>query len=435
MAGRIDNGMDAIRRIVSRFVEVRPGEGRALAWAFLYFFTLLTGYYVLRPVREEMGIRGGVKALPWLFSATFTAMCVALPIYGWVVGRFERRRIVPIVYRFFLLNLVAFWALFAAGVGGEALPRAFYVWTAVYNLFVVSIFWSVLADLFKSEQARRLFGFVAAGGTAGAICGPIIAGSLVTVVGPLHLLLVSALLLEASVRCMRGLFHAVPEDARASRESPIGGGVFDGLTDVIRSPYLLGIAAQTLFYACVSTFLYLQQQTIVADALSDSAERTRLFAMADLLVNAVALALQTFVTGAVLSRLGLFAGLAAVPIAGAIGASALAAVPAMIAVVVVNALRRGVHYGIEKPARETLFTAVADAEKYKAKSLIDTVVYRGADAASGMAYAGLQAIGLALRPIFLAAVPLALAGLALARWLAKRHERLADQRTTTEESS
>ena len=227
----------AIRRCVSRWsfarlVDLRPGESRAVAWAFLYFFSLLTGYYVLRPVREEMGIRGGVSALPWLFTGTFVAMLVAVPFYSLVVARFPRRRIVPVVYRFFLVNLVGFWALLAAGAGGSALARTFYVWTAVYNLFVVSIFWSVLADVFASQQAKRLFGFVAAGGTAGALLGPVLAGTLVTFVGPVHLLLVSALLLELSVACVRQLFRVAPGPGRARPAAPIGGGSLQGLADL-----------------------------------------------------------------------------------------------------------------------------------------------------------------------------------------------------------
>ncbi len=406
---------------LARLTDLRPGEGPAVAWGFLYFFSLLTGYYVLRPVREEMGIRGGVSALPWLFTVTFAAMLVAVPLYSSVVARFPRRRIVPVVYRFFLLNLLAFWGLLAAGAGGQAVARAFYVWTAVYNLFVVSVFWSVLADVFASEHAKRLFGFIAAGGTAGALLGPVIAGSLAGVIGPVNLLLLSAVFLEASVACVRRLFRAAPRTGRSPPPAAIGGSSLQGLADAVRSPFLRAISLQTLLFACVSTFIYLQQQGIVAGAIGSSAGRTRLFAAADLLVNLIALGLQTLATGAVLSRLGLFAGLASVPLLGAVGAGTLALAPSLPGVVALSSVRRGVHFGLERPARETLFTAVGDAERYKAKAVVDTLVYRGADAASGWLHAGLQAVGLSAPQVLTAAVPLALGGLGVAGWLSREY--------------
>src|SRR5260221_7209578 len=147
--------------------SVRPGEGKALCWSFAYFFCLLAGYYVLRPLRDEMGVAGGVRNLQWLFTATFFAMLAAVPVFGAVVARLPRRRFVPLVYQFFVVNIVTFWVLLTFDVGKIHVARVFFVWISVFNLFAVSVFWSFMADLFASEQGKRLFGFIGAGGTAG----------------------------------------------------------------------------------------------------------------------------------------------------------------------------------------------------------------------------------------------------------------------------
>ena len=418
-----------LTRLLSRFVEIRPGEGGAVVAAFSYFYLLLAGYYVLRPIREEIGVQGGVKALPWLFTATFVAMLMAVPFYSWVVSRFPRRQIVPIAYRFFAVTILLFAALFASGLLPEKsaslriTARVFFVMTAVYSLFITSLFWSVLAELFDPASAKRLFGFIAAGGTAGAITGPLIADRLVLLLGPMALLPVSALLLEAAVQVMGILRRKAPSRAASAPAEPLGGGAFEGFADVIRSPLLLGIAAQTLLFATTSTFLYLRHQAIVSASLDDAADRTQLFALSDFVVNATALLLQTLVTGAFLSRTGVLGGLAAVPAVSLVALPALAIAPSLSLVVAGNAVRRGVHYGLERPARETLFTAVTDRERYKAKSFIDTVVYRGADAVSGWIYAGLDALKLSTPAIFLSAMPFALAGVAVAGFLSKQHAR------------
>ncbi|HQR30157.1 MAG TPA: MFS transporter, partial [Anaeromyxobacteraceae bacterium] len=185
-------------RRLSRLVDARPGEGAAAAWAFASFFSLLAGYYVLRSLREEMGIRGGVENLPWNFTATFGLMLVALPLYSRLVARLPRARAVPLVYRFFLVTLVAFWLLFRSGFAPAGLARAFFVWVSVYGLFVVSVFWSLAVDVFTADQGKRLFGFVAAGGSAGAIAGPVLVEVLVGPLGVANLVAVSAVLLEVA---------------------------------------------------------------------------------------------------------------------------------------------------------------------------------------------------------------------------------------------
>lgn len=199
--------------LLTRIVDAREDEIRALAWSFAYFFFLLCSYYILRPLRDEMGVFGGVRNLQWLFTATFLAMLVAVPLFGWLAAKFSRRRIIPIVYRFFIFNILIYYGLMTAFPGEVWLARVFFVWVSLFNLFVVSVFWSFMADLWNNEQGRRLFGFIAAGGSAGAIAGPVVTASLVGLLGPVMLLLISAVLLEFSAQCVLRLRHASGQPA------------------------------------------------------------------------------------------------------------------------------------------------------------------------------------------------------------------------------
>lgn len=416
--------------MLRRFVDLRAGEAGAVLWSFAYFFTLLCGYYVLRPLREAMGIAGGTDKLQWLFTGTFVVMLAATPFYSWVVARFPRRTIVPIVYRFFVVNLLLFFLLLATGAVERVwVARAFFVWVSVYNLFVVSAFWSVMADLFSREQSKRVYGFIAAGGTAGALAGPTMTALLARHLGETILLLVSALLLEAAVQCVRRLNRIpLPRGADPTAVPPperVGGTIVEGYRAVARSPYLLGICVQTFLYGAGSTFLYFQQARIVEQAIPDSAGRTELFAWADLGVNVLTLGTQTAVTARVLTGLGVGAGLATVPLVSIAGFLSVAALPTLVTLVGFYALRRVLHFALEKPARETLFTVVTEEEKYKSKGFIDTVVYRGGDALTGWAFAGLRSVGLTLSAMALTAVPLSVVGLGIAVFLARRQEALA----------
>ncbi len=412
-------------------VDVREGEVRALLWSFVYFFSLLCGYYVLRPLREEMGIAGGVENLQWLFTGTFAAMLLAVPLFGALVARLPKRRFVPIVYRFFIVNILIFYLLFRLDIGTVYVARAFFIWISLFNLFVVSVFWSFMADMFDNAQARRLFGFIAAGGSAGALLGPALTAGLAVPLGPVNLLLVSVVFLELAAQCIRGLIRAAPagapgdpaQDNRAAPDQVIGGGVVAGITLVLRSPYLLGISLYILFFTMTSTFLYFQQAHIVAEAFDDPAERTRLFAVIDLLVAALTILVQCFATGRVIRWLGVGATLAFLPLLTAAGFVALAAAPTLIALVAFQSFRRAANFAISKPAREILFTVVAPEEKYKAKNFIDTVVYRGGDAASGWAFTGLAGIGLSLPAIALLSVPLAALWLGLGLNLGRQQDR------------
>jgi AAA family ATP:ADP antiporter len=423
--------------LLRRAVDVRREEVGAVARAFVYCFALVSSFYVLRPIREEMGIRGGVDRLHWAFTGTFVVMLAAIPAYSALVARLPRARAVPLVYRFFAANLLVFFVLLREGISPAWTARAFFVWLSVYNLFVVSVFWSLMADLFTSEQGKRLFGFVAGGGSAGALAGSAATGALVGLVGIASLLLVAIGMLEVAVRCARGLARgagdrarrpeAAPDRAapeRGREGGPLGGSVLSGVATVFRSPYLLGVSALMLLYTLASTFLYFQQARIVAEAIPDPARRTAFFAAVDLAVNVGSLALQALVTGRLAVAFGLWPGLTVVPVLTALGFAALALSPGVWLLASVSSVRRGAEYALQRPARDVLFTVVSREEKYKAKGFIDTVVYRGGDALAAWIHAGLAGLGLSLSALALAGIPAAIASLAVAVFLVRRHRAL-----------
>ncbi len=410
-------------RLLRRVVRIAPEEVQATLLGFGWFACLLSGYYLLRPLRDALGLAGGVEELRWLFTATFLTMLLLVPVFGALVSRLAPRRFVPLVYRFFALTLLTFSALLALNVEGAWLGRSFFVWVSVFNLFIVSIFWSVLADCFSNEQGRRLFGFIAAGGTLGTMVGPLLAAAAVSMFGTMALALLAALLLELALRCFRGIYPApaaAREAALPDRSRPLGGQVWAGLALIVRSPYLLGICAYLLAHTAASTFLYFEQGRIVSEALADTAARTRYFALVDLCVSSLTLLLQLLITGVLMRKFGLVLCLALLPLATLAAFAALAWAPTLAVLASVQILRRALDYAIARPAREVLFTVISREEKYKAKNAIETLVYRGGDAVSGW----LSALGMGLAGIALLAVPLSAAWCALCVWLARRQETL-----------
>jgi AAA family ATP:ADP antiporter len=402
---------------------VRPEEVRALLWSFAYFFCLLAGYYILRPLRDEMGVAGGVRNLQWLFTATFLVMLAAVPCYGALVARLPRRVFIPLVYHFFVFNLAVFWLLLTLDLERQIVARVFFVWISVFVLFAVSVFWSFMADLFSSEQGKRLYGFIAAGGSAGALAGPAITIGLAQVLGPVNLLIVAALLLEAAVLCAMRL-ERKNEIVRKS-EPAMGGGPLDGIAMVLRSPYIAGITLWVSLMSVAATFLYFEQASIVAAASDDPAVRTRIFAAVDLAVGLLTLGVQFFATGKLIARFGIGAALALLPLVFAAGFAVLAAAPVLAVVIAFQALQRTANFAISNPAREVLFTVLARDEKYKAKNVIDIVAVRGADAVGGWFFTALRSLGMEVRSIPLVAIALAVACLVLAAALGRAQERRA----------
>ena len=425
--------MMALLSPLGRLVPATPQERLAALWSFAYFFTLLAGYYVLRPLRDQMGIAGGVKALPWTFTATFATLLVAQPIYGQLVAKLPRTRFIPIVYHFFAFNLVVFWLLLQLGIATVIVARVFFVWVSVFNLFAVAVFWSLMADVFTSEQSKRLFGFIGAGGTAGGLLGPVITIGLSVPLGPANLLIAAIVFLELAVFCVHRLESTLeaPRDSYPN-EHRIGGSAFAAVPELIRSGYLLGVGAWVSLLSFGATILYFIQANVVATSVHGAGAQTRIFATIDLAVGLLTLATQTFATERLLRRFGVGATAAALPVVYVVGFAVLALTPSLVVVLVFQVLQRWTNFAIANPARQVLFTVVSRAEKYKAKNLIDVVVYRGSDALYGWVFDSLQAVGLKLGAIALCALP-AMAGwlvlsMALGRTQTRRAERLAMER-------
>lgn len=430
-----------MRSRLERLFAVRPGEVRGLFWAFTYFFSLLCSYYIVRPMRDEMGIAGGVNKLQWMFSGTFAVMLAAVPLFGWVTRRFPVRQFLPYVYYFFIADLLIFFILFKSNISHAYVARGFFIWASVYNLFIVSVFWSFMADSFSSEQARRLFGIIAAGGTAGALTGPALTAALVMALGPTNLLLISAAFLSLAVGCIYRIM-AWRQSAPAAEISnsasghdsgdsgtgqTIGGSIFAGIRLVFGSSYLIGICFLMLLFSTLATFLYFQQAQIIRDSFGNAADRTAVFAAMDLTVNALTIGTQLFLTSRITERLGLSWTLAIIPIFLGLGFALLGWMPTLSILIVVQVLRRAGNYAVMRPAREMLYVVLGKEEKYKAKNFIDTVVYRGGDAVSAWAYAGLAAAGLGLAGIAFAAVPLAAIWAWISYKLGRHQTRMAGQ--------
>ncbi|HEX4420912.1 MAG TPA: hypothetical protein VH165_23510 [Kofleriaceae bacterium] len=376
----------------------RSGAELAVAlWGALTFAALLASYSAFRPVRDALILDGNPDQIPWLFLATFAAVCVASPAWSALLARRPRRTVVPWAYHASAACAVGFFVVMRGHVAPIAVGRVFYVWSAVFNLFIVSVLWSLLADLLDPETARRVYGPIAAGGTVGTFVGPLVTRSLVATIGPAGVLVISALLLELAVlgvHQLRRAAAALPAGpAPRGPDAPSGGGAFTGIAGVVRSPFLSTIVGYVLCTSFAATFLYLQQAHIVHDAISDRAARTEYFATIDLWVSVAALILQTVIARPALGALGVGAVLAILPVLQLAGLSVLAAVPSLTVLAAVQIAGRSATHGLTRPARELLFTAVSPDDKYRAKHAIDLIGYRFGDLAASWLEAGLTAIG------------------------------------------
>jgi len=424
-------------RLLKRLIDVRPAEMRALAWSWLYIFCVLSAYYILRPIRDDMGVAGGVENLQWLFTGTLLGMIVVNPPFAALVAKLPRVRFIAISYRFFIVNLLIFILCFNLATAEQHIwvGRVFFIWTSVFNLFVVSVFWALMVDVFDSEQGKRLFGFIAAGATLGGIAGSSITASLAKDVSATYLLLGSAVLLEAavfSVRRLSGLSDALRQrPAAQSDKALIGGSVFSGLTHAFKSPYLINLSVYMLLFSITSTLLYFQQLEIARQAFAERGARTAFFARIDLWVNVLTLIAQLFLTARVLRAIGVALTLAILPVLSTFGFGALAMAPTIAVLVAYQVLRRAGNFAFARPTREVLFTTVPREDKYKAKSFIDTVIYRTGDQVGAWSYAGLGFLGLAMTGISMVAVPISIAWLLNALWLGRKQERLAQAETDT----
>jgi len=385
-----------------KLLGARHGEERAVLLAFAYFFLLLCSYYLLRPVRDAMASNAGLGRMPELFTYTFIVMLVITPLFGALVSRVPKRRLLPIVYILFAINLFAFYLAFSADPSSQHTAATFFVWLSVFNMFVVSVFWSFMADVFRGDEARRLFAPIAAGGSAGAIIGPLLTQSLAGGLGTAGLVLLSMVLLLATIPCIRALGHwsvlrhgEAPGTA-AESEKPIGGGALAGVTLVLRTPYLLGIVVMLALGAVVGTFMYLELQRLASAAYTETAARTAFFARLDLGVNLLAFVLQGVVTTRIIKRFAVTGGLVTMPIIAFGSFVWLVLAPFLFPLAISQVIRRAGEFGVAKPSREVLFTAVDPESKYKAKNFIDTVVQRGGDTGGSWLYGFLQTKGFLL---------------------------------------
>jgi ATP:ADP antiporter, AAA family len=433
-----------LARLRQRAVDVKPDELRALGLAFVFHFIVLSSYYVLRPIRDEIGAAGGLENLSWMFTATLVAMLIANTLFAAIVARLSRRRFIPIAYRFFILNLVIFFVLMRTLPAAKQMwvGRAFYVWISVFNLFVVTVFWAFMTDIFNTEQAKRLFGFISVGGTLGAIVGASLTGALVNRLGTANLLIFSAVLLEAGAWCVRffpthfkSAHQPAFRDEIAGAERPIGGTLWSGITHVFSSPYLLGICAFMLLHAITATLVYFQQADITRAAISDRAARTAFFAQLDVWVNVLTVIVQIFLTGRILKWLGVGLTLAMLPALSLVGFLAIGIMPGLGLLAFFQVLRRAMNYALSRPAREVLFTVLRREDKYKAKSFMDTFVYRAGDQIGAWSYPLLTWFGLGLTGISFVAAPVAAGWCALSLWLGRRQIALAHAREKTEDAT
>jgi ATP:ADP antiporter, AAA family len=417
------------QRFLRRLIDVTPAELPALGLCWLY---------ILRPIRDQMGVAGGVNNLPWLFTGTLVVMLVLNVPFSALVKTLPRRQFIPLTYRFFAVTILAFGAALQFATPEQAIwiGRFFFIWTSVFNLFVVSIFWAMVVDIFTSEQGKRLFGFIAAGATLGAIVGSAVTASLAQFISTPFLLLGAAALLEVSIWCVRRLSRLSvkmsdrPHPERA--ETPIGGQVLAGFIKTMKSPYLLNTGLFLLLYAVTSTLLYFNQASIVSHSFTDRGAQTTFFASVDLAVNVLTLVIQIFFTGRIVRWLGVGMALAVLPALSVLGFGLLAVLPTLLVIVGFQVVRRAGNFALTRPAREVLFTVVSREDRYKAKSFIDTAVYRTGDQVGAWSYALIGGLGLGATEAGIVAIVLSALWLVNSLWLGKRQEAMAEEQAIKE---
>jgi AAA family ATP:ADP antiporter len=425
-----------LRVLIGKVVDFRDQEElNGLLLATAYGFFILFSYYILRAVRDEISSadRGNLQII---WTAVFFVMLLVVPAYGWLATRVSRGVFVPLANRFFIACLLAFWAslVFLPPEARPWIDRVFYVWTSVFALFVVTVFWGFMSDCFDNNQGKRLFSFIAVGSSLGGMTGSALTATLADIVPVFSLLLLACVPLEVASWCSRSLHRrfetgsvAIPGEANRA----IAGTAWSGMQAVFASRYLLGIASFIAAMTFASTMLYFQQASLVAEAFADRGERTVFFARIDLIVNTLTIVFQVYLTARIIKWLGVGLTLAIVPIVTTMGFVALGLYPTLTILVVVQVIYRAGRYGLTKPAREILWTVLRREDKYKAKPFLDAAVYRGGDLVSGWIYTGLAAIGLTIGAIALVAAPVAGIWAIVGFRLGLREEKLAEEQGET----
>jgi AAA family ATP:ADP antiporter len=408
-------------------LAVEPHELKPVLLAFTWFFFLLGGYYVLRPLREEMGVAGGVRNLPYLFLGTLSVMLVLTPVMGTLFHRFDRRQFIPWITHFFVLNLLLFFLFLKILPASQTLwvGRLFYVWISVFNLVAVSLFWSFLADFFVFADSKRLFGLLAIGGSAGGLVGSGMTAFLVESLGRVNLLLVAVAFLEAGLVAFHFLSPLAKNQSAAPQKKPIShwSSAFEAIPLVLKSPVLILISTFLFFYSIVSTTLYFQQAQLVDMAFTTREAKASFFGQLDFWINFLTIGFELLLTSRLIKTLGIGLTIGLLPLVGFFGFLALWMHPVIGVLAVFQVLRRATNFGLSKPAKEAVYATLSRSEKYKAKNFIDTFVYRGGDALGAMIFNSLKTLGWTLTQFSAMMIPVCLLWGAVALnigWLTKK---------------
>jgi AAA family ATP:ADP antiporter len=411
---------------IERLAKIQTGEWPRFLLAFAYFFFLLGGYFMLRPLRGAVASNNS-EYLHLLYTATFITMLLIVPVFGWLVSRFRRGRFIPGIYLFFMTNLVYFIVAFDGDNASPWVQRSFYVWLSVFNLFVVSIFWSFMADIFRPGQAQRLFGSIMAGGSLGAIAGPLVTARLVGGMGSQGVMGASLLCLLIATMLAIALSRWVRQEKDSPPDQVIGGRILEGAVQVFRSKYLLLVCLLMLTHNLVSTFLYNGLAVLVDQNIDGFALRTEFFSWVDLVVQVLAFTLQFLVTSRLVIALGMPRTAILPPVLLAGGFVILGSSLGLILFAAVQVAQRSLNYGVLGPIKEMLFTVVDRETKYKSKNFIDTVVYRGSDVTASWLFKGYMSLGIPLANIVWLYLPI-LAIWGFGAWkLGRKYESLKAQ--------
>ena len=411
-------------RILSSLAAIERHEIPAVVSSFCLFFCVMSGYFAIRPVRDTFGSFMGRENLADLWIFTWLASLAIVPIYGGLVARFRRSVFLPWTYGAVALSLILVGLTLQDGTPGVRVGQFFWVFISVLNLFIISVFWSFLLELFRTEQTKRLFGVIAAGGTAGALAGPLFTDFAVATIGNAGVLYIGGTLFALAILCQRILLTIWRERTETGerQERAIGGNPFGGVSIVARSPYLLAIALFVFLLASVNTFLYFEQLRLVEAAFADAESRTRVFARIDWVVQSLTIVSQLFLTGWIASRFGLVVLLSMVPIAMVFGFVTLAMWNSFAVVAVLMVGRRFGEYAFVRPGREMLWAPLDKETKYKAKNFVDVPVYRGADALVAQVQTGIEGAGFGPQAIATLGVVTAAAWAVNGWWLGRKHD-------------
>lgn len=420
--------MNIVQRLMRSAANVEAHEIKAVWVSFFFVFTLMAAYYILRPIRDAMSSDWSDAELSALFTATFIFSIITTVLYGAACSKIRLGYLLPGVYVVFSLTFFIFYGWLQEDVTTLLVNQCFYVWVSVFSLFQVSVFWTFMADIFTRQQAPRLFGFIAAGSSIGALAGPALALMLVGPLGKSNLVLISSLMLLVPVlaiftleKLKHGELHHDRAGPLTRHQQKLGGDFLSGFKQVLRDPYLLGIACFILLFTTISTFVYFELKNLLAGL--DETTRTRIWSGMDLAVNTLSIAIAFFVTGRLSTRLGLTWVLALVPVMLVLGLLVVAMAPMLWVVVAMQCIRRAGDYSITKPGREMLFTAVEREQRFKAKSVIDNVVYRGGDVIAAWGFTALtQGLGLGLSAIAAIGAAIAAMWAAVATYLGRQYE-------------